>query len=169
MSMWWATFILSGFFSLQPRVQTGFGGHQVPYPMGTEVSFPGGKAAGAWNTVHLHQVSGVKNAWSSTRQYVLMVFCSVKHRDNYTCPCALIKHQAMKSYWGSGGIALRILDLDTRWEWSASRPGRFTPRERAPVTHWIWGWVGSIASLDAVVKWEILTSCRESNSRSSSP
>jgi hypothetical protein len=24
-------------------------------------------------------------------------------------------HHAMKSYWGSGGIARRILDLDTRW------------------------------------------------------
>jgi hypothetical protein len=27
-------------------------------------------------------------------------------------------------------------------EWSASRPGRFTHRERAPGTHWIGGWVG---------------------------
>jgi hypothetical protein len=27
-------------------------------------------------------------------------------------------------------------------EWSASRPGRFTPSERAPRTHWIGGWVG---------------------------
>jgi hypothetical protein len=26
-------------------------------------------------------------------------------------------------------------------EWSASRPGRFTPRERTPGTHWIGGWV----------------------------
>jgi hypothetical protein len=26
-------------------------------------------------------------------------------------------------------------------EWSASRPGRFTPRERAPGTDWIGGWV----------------------------
>jgi hypothetical protein len=26
-------------------------------------------------------------------------------------------------------------------EWSASRPGSFTPRERAPGTHWIGGWV----------------------------
>jgi hypothetical protein len=36
-------------------------------------------------------------------------------------------------------------------EWSASRPGRFTPRERAPDTHWIGGWVGPRAVLDAVV------------------
>jgi hypothetical protein len=27
----------------------------------------------------------------------------------------LIKHHAMKTYWGSGGIAPRILDLSTRW------------------------------------------------------
>jgi hypothetical protein len=27
-------------------------------------------------------------------------------------------------------------------EWSASNPGRFTPGERAPGTHWIGGWLG---------------------------
>jgi hypothetical protein len=27
----------------------------------------------------------------------------------------LTKHHAMKTYWGSGGIAPRILDLGTRW------------------------------------------------------
>jgi hypothetical protein len=36
-------------------------------------------------------------------------------------------------------------------EWSASRPGRFTPRERAPGTHWIGGWVGPKAVPDAVL------------------
>jgi hypothetical protein len=33
-------------------------------------------------------------------------------------------------------------------EWSASRLGRFAPRERAPGTHWTGGWVGSRAGLD---------------------
>jgi len=37
-----------------------------------------------------------------------------------------------------------------RGEWSASRPGRFTHTERAPVSHWIGGWVGPRAVLDAV-------------------
>jgi hypothetical protein len=32
-------------------------------------------------------------------------------------------------------------------EWSASRPGRFTPRERVPGTHWIGGWLGPRAVL----------------------
>jgi len=36
-------------------------------------------------------------------------------------------------------------------EWSASRPVRFTPRERAAGTHWIGGWVGPRACLDAEV------------------
>jgi hypothetical protein len=40
----------------------------------------------------------------------------------------LIKHHALKTYWGSGGTAPRILDFGTRWcEWSASSLGRFTP------------------------------------------
>jgi hypothetical protein len=36
--------------------------------------------------------------------------------------------------------------------WSVSRPGRFALREGAPGTHWIGGWVGLRAGLDAVVK-----------------
>jgi hypothetical protein len=50
-------------------------------------------------------------------------------------------------------------------EWSASRSGRFTPRERAPGTHWIGGWVGPRAVLNAVVKRKIPSPRRESNPR----
>jgi hypothetical protein len=49
--------------------------------------------------------------------------------------------------------------------WSVSRPGRFTPRERVPGTHWIGGWVGPRAVLDAVVKRKIPSPSRESNLR----
>jgi hypothetical protein len=35
-------------------------------------------------------------------------------------------------------------------EWSASRPGRFTPRERAPGAHWIGGRVDLRAGLDDI-------------------
>jgi hypothetical protein len=53
-------------------------------------------------------------------------------------PVLLTEHHAMKAYWESGDIAPCILDLGTRREWVASRPGRFTPpRERAPSTNWI--------------------------------
>jgi hypothetical protein len=50
-------------------------------------------------------------------------------------------------------------------EWSASRPGRFTPRERAPGIHWIGGWVGPRAVLNTVLKRKIPSPRRESNFR----
>jgi hypothetical protein len=56
----------------------------------------------------------------------------------------------MKANWWSGCIFLTSA-LDGG-EWSASRPGHFTLMERAPGTHWIGGWVGPNAGLDAVVK-----------------
>jgi hypothetical protein len=48
-------------------------------------------------------------------------------------------------------------------ERSASRPGRFTPGERAPGTHWIEGWLGPWIGLNDM---EIENSCpqRDSNS-----
>jgi len=42
----------------------------------------------------------------------------------------LTEHHTLKADWGSGGTVQRILELGT------------TPRERAPVIHWIGGWVG---------------------------
>jgi hypothetical protein len=49
-------------------------------------------------------------------------------------------------------------------EWSASCPGRFTPRERAPGNHWIGGWAVPRAGLNAVVEIKIPSRCRDSNS-----
>jgi hypothetical protein len=48
-----------------------------------------------------------------------------------------------RRHMGNGSIAPPFLTsaLDGG-EWSASRPCRFTHRERAPRTHWIGGWVG---------------------------
>jgi hypothetical protein len=64
----------------------------------------------------------------------------------------------MKTY---GGVDVQIHIFLTSalvgGEWSASRPGRFTPRERAPGTHWIGGWVGPRAGLDDVDKRNFLT------------
>jgi hypothetical protein len=64
---------------------------------------------------------------------------------------------------GSGGIAPPFLTLKLDGdEWSASRPGRFTPGERAPGSDWIGGWVDSRADLEAVEK-RFFPPCRESN------
>jgi hypothetical protein len=70
----------------------------------------------------------------------------------------------MKAYWGVG-IQLHafLTSIQDGGEWSASRPGRFTPRERAPGTHWIGGWVGPRAVLNKVVKRKIPSPRRESN------
>jgi hypothetical protein len=57
--------------------------------------------------------------------------------------------------------AFLTLALDGR-EWSASRPGRFTPRERAPCTPWLGSWVGPRAGLDTVSKRKITSPRRES-------
>jgi hypothetical protein len=55
----------------------------------------------------------------------------------------------MKAYEGVDVYIHAFLTLALAGgDWPASRPGRFTPRERAPGTHWIGGWVGPRASLD---------------------
>jgi hypothetical protein len=69
----------------------------------------------------------------------------------------------MKTYWGSGGIAPRILDFGTRVVSFTPRP--LYPKENAPGTHWIGGWVGPRAILDTVVKRNIPSPRRESNPR----
>jgi len=50
-----------------------------------------------------------------------------------------------------------------RGEWSASRPGRFTPGETDPGTHLIGFWLDSRAGLDAMQKRKNPCLCRESN------
>jgi hypothetical protein len=80
------------------------------------------------------------------------------------------EHQDTEAYWRSGGIAPLILKsaLDGG-ERSVSHPGRFTPKERAPSSHWLGGWVGLRAGLDAVVKRNFPSPCRDANPRSSIP
>jgi hypothetical protein len=74
------------------------------------------------------------------------------------------RHEGVLGEWRYSSTHSLTSALDGG-EWSASRPGRFTPRERAPVIHWIGGWVGRRAVLDAVVKREIPSPRRESNPR----
>jgi len=54
----------------------------------------------------------------------------------------------MKTY---GGVEIQLHAFLTSaldgGEWSASRPGHFTPGETAPGTHWLGGWVGPTVDL----------------------
>jgi hypothetical protein len=59
----------------------------------------------------------------------------------------------MKAYGGVDvWIHIFLTSALAGGEWSASRPGLFTPGERAPGTHWIRGWVYPRAGLDEVEK-----------------
>jgi hypothetical protein len=81
-----------------------------------------------------------------------------KHRDNFTftfippptypyikgkgkgVPVLLTKYHDMKAYGGVEICSTRsLISALDGGEWSDSRPGRFTSRERAPGTHWIGG------------------------------
>jgi hypothetical protein len=65
----------------------------------------------------------------------LQVKCKVKVNVKVKVKSLCLTNQhTMKMYRGSGGICPSILNLGTRWR-SASRSGRFTPRDRAPDTH----------------------------------
>jgi hypothetical protein len=75
-----------------------------------------------------------------------------------------MKHYAMKAYGGVDvWIYVFLTSVLAGGEWSASRPGLFTPRERTPGTNWIGGWVGPRAGLDDVEKRNFLP-LRDSNS-----
>jgi hypothetical protein len=74
-------------------------------------------------------------------------------------PC----HEGVLGEWRYNSSTHSLTSALDGGEWSASRPGRFTPRERAPGNHWIEGWVGPRAVLDAAVKRKIPSLRRESN------
>jgi hypothetical protein len=61
---------------------------------------------------------------------------------------SLTEHHAMQAYWGVTSALVGA-------EWSASHPCSFIPKEEAPGTRCIGGWVGPRTVLDAVVKRKI--------------
>jgi hypothetical protein len=103
----------------------------------------------------------------TTNDDVWNLFGSMSTSKGKSCPCAFnwaVRHERVLGEWRYSSIHSLTPALDGG-EWSASR-GRFTPRERAPGTHWRGGWVGPRAGLDAVVKRKIPSPRRESNPRS---
>jgi hypothetical protein len=83
-------------------------------------------------------------------------------------PCCFFKwapcHEDVLGEWKYSTTHSLIWALEGG-EWSASRSGRFTLRERAPGTHWIGGWVGPSVILATEVKRKMPSPCQESNPR----
>jgi hypothetical protein len=73
--------------------------------------------------------------------------------------CKAVSLHAMEAH------GVRGLNLGTRWGWvvSVTPWPRFTPGERTPGTHWIGGWAGPRAGLDAEARRKILCPFRGSN------
>jgi hypothetical protein len=63
-------------------------------------------------------------------------------RNIYKKKVKLTKNYAIKTYGGDDVQShVFLTSVIVGGEWSASRPDRFIPRERAPGTHWIGSWV----------------------------
>jgi hypothetical protein len=73
------------------------------------------------------------------------------------------RHEGVLGEWRYSSIHPLTSALDGDGQLHA--PAALPPRERAPGTHWIGGWVGPRAVLDAEVKRKIPSPCRESNLR----
>jgi hypothetical protein len=72
----------------------------------------------------------------------LKTFCVVLMLDSWS--------SCHEGVWESGCLAPPFLaSAVDGGEWSASRPSHFTPGKNAPGTHWLGGWRGSSAYLNA--------------------
>jgi hypothetical protein len=75
-------------------------------------------------------------------------------------------HEGVLKEWRYCSTHLLTSSVPDGGEWSASRPGRFTSRERIPGIHWVGGWVGPRAGMDAVVNRKIPGPYRDTHTHS---
>jgi hypothetical protein len=82
----------------------------------------------------------------ATSGSVLFLGLQQGEADVFLC---LIKHSAMKTC-GKVDVRIHVFlhSVSVGAEWSSSHSGRFTPRQNAPGTHWIGGWLGPGTCLD---------------------
>jgi hypothetical protein len=94
-------------------------------------------------------------------------FCALHNITKLSLFCSFNwapRHEGVLGEWRYSSTHSLTSALDGV-EWSTSRLGRFIPREKAPGTPWIGGWVSPRAVLDAVAKRKIPNPHRESNPR----
>jgi hypothetical protein len=76
-----------GNISLRHHVQTGSGTHPASYPMGNRGSFRGGEMGAAWKWPLISiwcRGQRMRGAVLPLLQYVIMAWCLVKHREDFT-------------------------------------------------------------------------------------
>jgi hypothetical protein len=86
------------------------------------------------------------NNISTYKKEVTSYFCMVKVKLSLCFFNRTPYNEGILREWRYSSMHYLTSALDGG-EWSASRPGRFTPRERAPGVHWIGGWVDPRAVL----------------------
>jgi hypothetical protein len=86
--------------------------------------------------VYRTSVTVLKNLWLQAIKRCICVIGYQWHdawEVKVKLSLCLTKHHAMKTYYGSGGIASRILDLGTRWRWVVSFTSRpLYPQGKSP-------------------------------------
>jgi hypothetical protein len=105
-------------------------------------------------TLCLSPLAYISRLWIGINLWTVVYECKEK-----LSLCLTNYPLCQKSVWGSACIEPHIF-LTAAWvgdEWTASRPGRFTPEEKALSIHWIRGWVGRRAGLDDVEKRKFFT------------
>jgi hypothetical protein len=83
--------------------------------------------------------------WAVTALVIFMVKVKLSLCFNW-----VPRHEGVWGEWRYSSTHTLTSVVD-EGEWSASRPGRSIPRERAPGTHWIGGWVGPESHSSSVV------------------
>jgi hypothetical protein len=105
-----------------------------------------------WNGLY-HTVTGFKRP----QKHIYAGTITVKRKGKVV----LVFNQFSTTPWRRMGewrysSTIHMTSAPDGGEWPASCPSCFTPKESAPGTHWIGGWVGPRADLDAVEKRIIL-------------
>jgi hypothetical protein len=120
-------------------------------------------SSGSWQCAVMQQDTSVSagHAASNIRVKIISVHTTTHHHNPEghdkvkvkvsLCFNWVLCHEDVLGEWRYSSTHSLTLALNGG-EWSASRPGRFSPRETAPGTHWTGGWVGPRAILDVVVK-----------------
>jgi hypothetical protein len=96
---------------------------------------------------------------SQKPNFHLKYFMNILLYNEFVMKPELIKEQLLLiCLYSLSCIDPHFLDLGTNWRWVVSfTPLPLYPRERAPDTHFIGGWVDPRAGLDDTEKWKFFT------------